>query len=138
MYVVTLWRAAASLRSLLTGFALIELSGPVCRALEPWPRSAPDARRAALGNDGLPAIEFGDLARYDNRLLAVARALGIPLAALWALGVVRGAMIGARPPADRGNASGGNAVSARAGLSGKPARIVATIDAAGNFAKFAG
>jgi predicted nucleic acid-binding protein len=72
-------------RSLLTGIELIDLSEPVlARALEPWPAMIRtlDALHLAtvehLGSRGASV----ELASYDNRLVAAARALGIPLAAL--------------------------------------------------------
>lgn len=72
-------------RALLSGIELVDLSEPVlARALEPWP--APirtlDALHLAtvdyLGGRG----EAVELASYDNRLLAAARALGIAIAVL--------------------------------------------------------
>lgn len=72
-------------RELLAGVEFIELSEPVlARALEPWPVALRtlDALHLAtldwLRSNG----EEVELASYDHRLLAAARALGIPLAAL--------------------------------------------------------
>lgn len=76
---------SASLRAILAGIALIELSRPVLtRALEPWPTPIRtlDALHLAtmvyLHRQG----EAVELASYDRRLIAAAQALGIPLAAL--------------------------------------------------------
>ncbi len=72
-------------RALLSGIALVDLSEPVlARALEPWPTPVRtlDALHLAtvdyLGGRG----EAVELASYDNRLLAAARALGIAIAVL--------------------------------------------------------
>lgn len=73
------------LRALLIGTALIELSRPVlARALEAWPLPV-----RTLDGLHLATVEYlrgqGEsiqLASYDNRLLAAAQALGIPLAVL--------------------------------------------------------
>ena len=72
-------------RSLLEGIKLIELSDPVlARALERWPipvRTLDGLHLATLDflrREGEPV----ELASYDGRLLAAARALSIPLAAL--------------------------------------------------------
>jgi len=70
---------------LLSGIQMLELSEPVlARALEPWP--APVRTLDALHLATLEYLrrdpEPVELASYDNRLLAAARALGIPIAAL--------------------------------------------------------
>ena len=72
-------------RALLSGIELVDLSEPVlARALEPWPTPVRtlDALHLAtvdyLGGRG----EAVELASYDNRLLAAARALGIAIAVL--------------------------------------------------------
>ncbi|MGD9614108.1 MAG: PIN domain-containing protein [Alphaproteobacteria bacterium] len=72
-------------RMLLAGIQMMELSKPVlARALEPWP--APirtlDALHLATADYLRRHGEAVELASYDDRLLAGARALGIPLAAL--------------------------------------------------------
>lgn len=72
-------------RALIGGVALLELAPPVLsRALEPFP--VPVRTLDALH---LASLEFlrsrgqtVELASYDDRLLAAARALGIPLRAL--------------------------------------------------------
>ena len=75
----------ASLRALLNGTALIELSRPLlARALEPWPvplRTLDSLHLATidyLRGQG-EAIEF---ASFDHRLTTAAQALGIAIAAL--------------------------------------------------------
>ena len=76
---------SASLRALLTGTALIELSGRVlARALEPWPvpLRTLDALHLATADYLRRQGESVELASYDNRLLAAARALGIKAADL--------------------------------------------------------
>ena len=72
-------------RQLLARIGLIELGEPVLsRALEPFPVAVRtlDALHLAtidfIGNGG----ETAELASYDHRLVAAARALGIPLTAL--------------------------------------------------------
>jgi uncharacterized protein len=75
----------ASLRVLLGGTALIELSRPVlARALEPWPvpLRTLDALHLATIDYLRRQGESVELASYDNRLLDAARALGIGAAAL--------------------------------------------------------
>jgi hypothetical protein len=75
----------ASLRALLTGIVLIELSRPVlARALEPWPvpLRTLDARHLATIDYLRRQGEWVNLASYDHRLLSVAKALGISPAAL--------------------------------------------------------
>lgn len=72
-------------RALIGGVALLELAPPVLsRALEPYP--VPVRTLDALH---LASLEFlrsrgqtVELASYDDRLLAAARALGVPLRAL--------------------------------------------------------
>jgi predicted nucleic acid-binding protein len=76
---------STSLRALLAGTALIELSGRVlARALEPWPvpLRTLDALHLATAEYLRRQGEPIELASYDNRLLDAARALGIPIAAL--------------------------------------------------------
>ena len=76
---------SSSLRALLTGIALIELSRPVlARALEAWPvpLRTLDALHLATMDYLQSQEELVEPASYDNHLLAGARALGIPLAAL--------------------------------------------------------
>jgi predicted nucleic acid-binding protein len=72
-------------RALLTRANLIEMDRPaLARALEPWPFSLRTldglhlSTMAFMRQQG-EAIE---LASYDNRLLAAAQALGVPLAVL--------------------------------------------------------
>ncbi|HUU26140.1 MAG TPA: hypothetical protein VMW68_11335, partial [Methyloceanibacter sp.] len=72
-------------RALIQRVALIELAAPVLeRALEPFPTPV-----RALDTLHLASIAFllgrgqtVELASYDDRLLAAAQALGVPLAAL--------------------------------------------------------
>lgn len=76
---------SSSLRALLDGTVLIELSGPVLvRALEPWPLPLRtlDALHLATMDYLLRQGEVVELASYDNRLLAAAAALGIQTAAI--------------------------------------------------------
>jgi predicted nucleic acid-binding protein len=76
---------SASLRAILTGTALVELSDPVlARALEPWPvelRTLDALHLATMDYLRLQG-EAIELASYDHRLLAAANALGFPVAAL--------------------------------------------------------
>jgi predicted nucleic acid-binding protein len=75
----------SDVRSLLTGMELIELSGPVlARALEPWPTTVRtlDALHLATVEHLRSRGGLMELASYDNRLLAVARSLGISIAEL--------------------------------------------------------
>jgi predicted nucleic acid-binding protein len=75
----------SEVRSLLAGIASIELSEPVlARALEPWPTAI-----RTLDALHLATVEYlragggaMELASYDNRLVAVAHAVEIPIAAL--------------------------------------------------------
>ena len=72
-------------RSLLSGIELLELDRMVLeRALEPWPTAIRtlDALHLATVDYLRRHGEAVELASYDNRLLAAARALGIPVAAL--------------------------------------------------------
>jgi uncharacterized protein len=72
-------------RALLTGIELIELSEAVlARALEPWPTSVRtlDALHLATADHLLRQGEPVELASYDSRMLAAARAIGIELATL--------------------------------------------------------
>ncbi len=76
---------SASLRALLAGTALIDLSTPVlARALEPWPipLRTLDALHLATADYLRGQGEEVELASYDNRLLAAAEALGVPAAAV--------------------------------------------------------
>jgi predicted nucleic acid-binding protein len=76
---------SASIRVLLAGTELIELSAPVlARALEPWPTPLRtlDALHLATADYLRQQGETIELASYDDRLLAAARALGIAIAAL--------------------------------------------------------
>src|SRR5262249_39556174 len=72
-------------RSLLIGIELLEMERSVlARALEPWPtavRTLDALHLATVGHLRSPSGSVA-LARYDHRLLAAARALGIQLAAL--------------------------------------------------------
>jgi hypothetical protein len=72
-------------RTLLMGIELFEMERTIlARALEPWP--APVRTLDALHLATVEYLHRGgeavEVASYDNRLLAGARALGIPLAAL--------------------------------------------------------
>lgn len=74
-----------SLRALLAGTALIQLSGPVlARALEPWPvpLRTLDALHLATAEYLRRQGEPVELASYDSRLLDAAHALGLPIAPL--------------------------------------------------------
>jgi predicted nucleic acid-binding protein len=74
-----------SLRALLAGTALIELSGPVlARALQPWPvpLRTLDALHLATAEYLRRQEEQVELASYDNRLLDAAHAIGLPIALL--------------------------------------------------------
>jgi predicted nucleic acid-binding protein len=76
---------SASLRALLTGTALIELSRPVLlRALDPWPvpLRTLDALHLATMDYLRRQGESVELASYDRRLISAAAALGIAIAAL--------------------------------------------------------
>jgi hypothetical protein len=76
---------SANAQALLSGIELLEMTGRTLeRALRPFPLAV-----RTLDSLHLATIEFlrerGDsveLASYDNRLIAAARALGVPLAAL--------------------------------------------------------
>lgn len=76
---------SASAQALLSGVELLEMTGQTLeRALRPFPQAV-----RTLDGLHLATIEFirarGDvieLASYDNRLLAAAQALGVPIAAL--------------------------------------------------------
>ena len=71
-------------RGLLAGIELVELSGrTLARALEPFPvavRTLDGLHLATM--DFLRPRERLEFASYDNRLIAAAQALGIPIAAL--------------------------------------------------------
>jgi uncharacterized protein len=74
-----------SVRALLAGTELIELSRPVLtRALEPWPVSLRtlDALHLATADHLRAQGEAVELASYDRRLIAAAEALAIPVAKL--------------------------------------------------------
>lgn len=76
---------STSLGALLAGTALIELSRPVLsRALEPWPipLRTLDALHLATMEYLRRQGELIELASYDNRLIAAAQALAIPLCPL--------------------------------------------------------
>lgn len=73
---------STSLRALLAGTALLELSRPVlARALEPWPipLRTLDALHLATADFLRSSGETVELASYDTRLVAAAQALAIPL-----------------------------------------------------------
>ena len=72
-------------RLLLMGIELLEMGRPMlARALEPWPMPLRtlDALHLATVEFLRAQDEQLELASYDNRFLAAARALGIPIAAL--------------------------------------------------------
>jgi len=72
-------------RELLTGIELVEMVRPaLARALEPFPLPVRtlDALHLATIDFVRSQADMLELASYDNRLLAAAQALGIPLAAL--------------------------------------------------------
>ena len=72
-------------RLLLMGIELLEMDRPMlARALEPWPMPLRtlDALHLATVEFLRAQGEQLELASYDNRFLAAARALGIPIAAL--------------------------------------------------------
>lgn len=72
-------------RLLLMGIELLEMGRPMlARALEPWPMPLRtlDALHLATVEFLRAQGEQLELASYDNRFLAAARALGIPIAAL--------------------------------------------------------
>jgi predicted nucleic acid-binding protein len=72
-------------RSLIRGIELIELSEPVlARALEPWPTAIRtlDALHLATVEHLRSRGGSTELASYDRRLIAAARAVAIPLAVL--------------------------------------------------------
>ena len=76
---------SASLRTLLAGTVLIDLRGPVlARALAPWPMALRtlDALHLATMDYLRRQGETVELASYDNRLVAAARALGFAIAEL--------------------------------------------------------
>ena len=72
-------------RALIAGIELIELRRPVlARALEPWPaaiRTLDALHLATLEHLRAQGGSF-ELATYDNRLEAAARALAVPIKAL--------------------------------------------------------
>ncbi len=72
-------------RSLMTGIELIELSEPVlARALEPWPTAVRTLDALHLATVEHLRSQGGsiELASYDTRLIAAARAVAVPIAAL--------------------------------------------------------
>jgi uncharacterized protein len=72
-------------RQLLARVVLIKLDDPVlARALEPFPMSLRtlDSLHLATMDFIIRSGEAVDLASYDNRLIAAAEALGIPIATL--------------------------------------------------------
>jgi hypothetical protein len=74
-----------SVRALLSGTELIDLSGPaLARALEPWPvpLRTLDALHLATAEYLRRQGEAIELASYDNRLISAARAMRIPIATL--------------------------------------------------------
>jgi predicted nucleic acid-binding protein len=79
-------RRRSEARALLAGIELLELSGSVlARALEPWPTPIRTLDALHLATADYLRRQPGqqiELASYDNRLLAAARALEIPIAAL--------------------------------------------------------
>jgi len=78
-------RRRSEARTLLAGIELIELSEPVlARALEPWPAPVRtlDCLHLATADYLRRLGDVVELASYDNRLLASARALEFPIAAL--------------------------------------------------------
>jgi predicted nucleic acid-binding protein len=78
-------RRRSEARAVVAGIVLIELSDPVlARPLEPWPMPIRtlDALHLATADYLRRQGEPVELASYDNRLVAAARAIGIPIAAL--------------------------------------------------------
>jgi predicted nucleic acid-binding protein len=76
---------ANELQALLMRVDLVEMTRPVlARALEPLPTTLRtlDALHLATMDFVRGRVESLELASYDNRLLAAAQALGIPLTAL--------------------------------------------------------
>lgn len=76
---------ANEVQALLMRVELVEMTRPVlARALEPLPTTLRtlDALHLATMDFVRGRVESLELASYDNRLLAAAQALGIPLAAL--------------------------------------------------------
>src|SRR5258705_13127634 len=72
-------------RSLLTGIELIDLSEPVlARALEPWPITIRTLDALHLATVEHLRSQGGSLAlaSYDNRLIAAAHAIAVPIVAL--------------------------------------------------------
>ena len=77
--------ATDSVRALLAGTELIDLSRPVLiRALDPWPipLRTIDALHLATADYLRQRGEAVELASYDRRLVAAAEALAIPIAKL--------------------------------------------------------
>jgi predicted nucleic acid-binding protein len=79
-------RRSSEARALLAGIELLELSGSVlARALEPWPMPIRTLDALHLATADYLRRQAGqqiELASYDGRLIAAARALDIPIAAL--------------------------------------------------------
>jgi predicted nucleic acid-binding protein len=79
-------RRRSEARALLAGIELLELSGSVlARALEPWPMPIRTLDALHLATADYLRRQAGqqiELASYDGRLIAAARALDIPIAAL--------------------------------------------------------
>lgn len=76
---------ADEVQALLNRTSLIEMGGSaLARAVEPWPRPVRTLDGLHLATmDWLRSNgELIELASYDNRLMAAAQALGIPLAVL--------------------------------------------------------
>jgi predicted nucleic acid-binding protein len=72
-------------RVLITGIELIELSEPVlARALEPWPAAIRTLDSLHLATVEHLRLQGGsiELASYDTRLIAAARAVAVQIAAL--------------------------------------------------------
>ena len=78
-------RRHGEVRALLAGIELIELSEPVlARALEPWPTPVRtlDALHLATADYLRRLGDLVELASYDNRMIAAAEAMGIPIVLL--------------------------------------------------------
>jgi predicted nucleic acid-binding protein len=78
-------RRHGEVRTLLAGIELIELSEPVlARALEPWPTPVRtlDALHLATADYLRRLGDLVELASYDNRMIAAAEAMGIPIVLL--------------------------------------------------------
>jgi predicted nucleic acid-binding protein len=79
-------RRRSEARAVLAGIEFLELSEPVlARALEPWPMPIRTLDALHLATADYLRRQTGqqiELASYDGRLIAAARALDIPIAAL--------------------------------------------------------